>query len=256
LAYGLALTALWALCGLVIIPSVIVSAYHERSLSFLNAMLAGRGVHPVERYLNFWRPIALDLLCLCAALAVAGVAAEIWQGRANNRPAGPAAAARMPIHRFVLANIAIVALLGSFLLVHLSVRWGVGSHEPWPFSTFSMYTHIFRDPFPYFRLYLTTPGSGSERAFLDGAVFYPFDTPRLMENFWVFSADQPRVERLLEYLRRGYNRRVESGELAGPRAECVELYPVELPLRNPVLDPLQNLPPAPMAKACAPAAAP
>jgi hypothetical protein len=255
LAYGLALTALWALFGLVVIPGVIVSAYHERSLSFLNAMLAGRGVHPVEHYLNFWRPIALDLLCLCAALAAVGVAAEIFQGRANSRPAGPAATAPMPIHRFVLANIAIVALLASFLLVNLAVRWGVGNHEPWPFSTFSMYTHTFRDPFPYFRVYLTTPGPGSERAFLEAAALFPFDTPRIMD-FRTFSADQPRLERLLEYLRRGYNLRVESGELAGPLAECVELYPVELPLRNPVLDTLANLPPAPMAKACAPAAAP
>jgi hypothetical protein len=38
--------------------------------------------------------------------------------------------------------------------------------------------------------------------------------------------------------------------MAGLIAECVELYAVELPLRKPVRDPLENIPPIPLAKVC------
>jgi hypothetical protein len=214
----------------------------------LNAIVAGRDVHPVERYLDLWRRIAFDILWICIALSIAAVAAEILQR--DHELGEPGVSAQMPAHRFVIANGAIAGMLLSFLFVHLSVRWGVGSPDPWPVSTFPMFSGIVSDPLSYFRLFGATSGPESKRFFLDGPALYPFDRSRLTRNFRVLSADEPRLERVLEHLGRRYNVRVAAGDLAGPVAECVELYAVELPLRKPIRDPLENIPPIPLARVC------
>ena len=45
---------LWLALAFAVAPWLIRSAYLEESLPFLNNMLAGRGVHPVEFYLDTW----------------------------------------------------------------------------------------------------------------------------------------------------------------------------------------------------------
>ncbi len=64
-----AASAGWAILALLVVPSVIRSAYAERSLPVLNRILAGRSVHPVEFYLDTWWGVAGKL---SMGLAVAG----------------------------------------------------------------------------------------------------------------------------------------------------------------------------------------
>ncbi len=252
-ALGAGLTALWPVAGFLVVPWLIRSAYHGRSLPFLNRIISGRDIHPVETYLQLWQRIAFDILWICIALSIAAIAAEVWRQR---RLLHVQALVDMPGRRFAMANAALASLLLSFLLVHLFVRWGIGGQDPWPLSTFPMYSGLVSDPFSYLRLFLVTPGPDSNRVFFDGAAIYPFDRPRLLDNFWTHSGDPRETERLLEHLRQRYNSRVASGELTGPFAECVELYAVQLPLRQPIEDPLKGIPPAPLAGACGTTAAP
>jgi len=58
--FSIAVLAAWAVVGLWLVPHLIRQAYRGESLSFLNAMLAGRGSHPVESYLRLWRGMALQ----------------------------------------------------------------------------------------------------------------------------------------------------------------------------------------------------
>ena len=56
--FALAATALWVAVAFAVAPRVIASAYAGRSLATLNAMLSGRGVHPLADYLSYWRYLA------------------------------------------------------------------------------------------------------------------------------------------------------------------------------------------------------
>ena len=245
-ALGAGLTTLWSVIGFLVMPWLVTSAYHGRSLPILNRIISGRDIHPVETYLQLWQRIASDVLWICIAFSIAAIAAEAWRLRHPPQDVP----VDMPRRRLVVANCAVASLLLSFLLVHLFVRWGTGGQDPWPLSTFPMYSGLVSDPFSYLRLFLVTPGPDSSRILFDGAAIYPFDRPRLLDNFWAQSRDQREIEGLLEDLRQRYNSRVASGELAGPYAGCVELYTVQLPLKQPTEDPLENLPSAPSASAC------
>ncbi len=64
---------LWA------VPLVIRLAYQERAFSFLNALIGGRDVHPVEYYLDLWGGAALRLTALLVALGIVAAAAHRYR---------------------------------------------------------------------------------------------------------------------------------------------------------------------------------
>ena len=59
---ALALITLWLAFAMLIVPWVIERAYRGETLSVLNNIISGRGVHPVEFYLDLWRADALRVL--------------------------------------------------------------------------------------------------------------------------------------------------------------------------------------------------
>lgn len=71
---------LWTIAALALVPWIIRSAYAEKSLPFLNALLAGRSVHPVDRYLDAWRNVALKTsLGLVAACVLTFLCVRHWK---------------------------------------------------------------------------------------------------------------------------------------------------------------------------------
>lgn len=65
-----ALGAAWLFTIHVVSPWIVRAVYAERGPAWLNAVLAGRSVHPVERYLGAWNSLAwkLDLIAALALL--------------------------------------------------------------------------------------------------------------------------------------------------------------------------------------------
>lgn len=77
----------WAAVALFVAPSLIRRAYEGRSLPFLDALIEGRGVHPVEHYLAVWRGLAVAISGALVALTAVG-ALMVWKQREIRAAAG------------------------------------------------------------------------------------------------------------------------------------------------------------------------
>lgn len=77
------LTLLWLPVAIWIVPAIIRGAYSGESFSFLSSLLSGRDIHPVERYLDAWRSLAIRLTVLLGVvLAISFVVVRFdrqWQ---------------------------------------------------------------------------------------------------------------------------------------------------------------------------------
>jgi arylsulfatase A-like enzyme len=70
--------AAWVLCGLLVAPRVLASAYAERSLTVLNRVLSGRDTHPLPFYLDVWNR-AFALITVVLIVTALMVALVPWQ---------------------------------------------------------------------------------------------------------------------------------------------------------------------------------
>lgn len=100
----MALSVAWAVFALLVVPHVIRDAYAGRSLAFLNAIIEGKGSHPVEYYLSEWRRLAL-LLTLGGAVVTALVLLA-WRFR---QPTGKGALRRATSTVLVGCSLALVS---------------------------------------------------------------------------------------------------------------------------------------------------
>src|SRR5215831_18484094 len=53
---------LWIVFAKVVVPAVIVSAYHGQSWSFLNSMIRGQATHSVSEYIQDWDAVTIPVL--------------------------------------------------------------------------------------------------------------------------------------------------------------------------------------------------
>lgn len=69
-AWAVALAGAWWAGSRWLVPRLIESAYHERSFGFLNRVVSGRDVHPLDRYLEDWEALAgrVDLLLVAVVV--------------------------------------------------------------------------------------------------------------------------------------------------------------------------------------------
>src|SRR6476619_7981855 len=60
-------TAMWIAFAKLAVPSVIKSVYRGESLSFLNRMIQGQHVNPIEYYLQKWDHFTITTLIILVA---------------------------------------------------------------------------------------------------------------------------------------------------------------------------------------------
>src|SRR6266566_9407038 len=53
---------LWIVFAKLVVPAVIVSAYHGQSWSFLNSMIRGQATHSVSEYIQDWDAVTSPIL--------------------------------------------------------------------------------------------------------------------------------------------------------------------------------------------------
>ena len=53
---------LWTVCAKLVVPSIIESAYHGRSWSFLNHTISGQATRPVGQYIQDWDVVTIPVL--------------------------------------------------------------------------------------------------------------------------------------------------------------------------------------------------
>src|SRR5215831_2411346 len=53
---------LWIVFAKLVVPAVIVSAYHGQSWSFLNSMIRGQATHSVSEYIQDWDAVTIHVL--------------------------------------------------------------------------------------------------------------------------------------------------------------------------------------------------
>src|SRR5262245_39875585 len=53
---------LWIICAKLIVPTIIESAYHGQSWSFLNRTIRGQTSHPVSEYIQDWDVVTISVL--------------------------------------------------------------------------------------------------------------------------------------------------------------------------------------------------
>ena len=144
LGIGLALTVVWAALAYFAVPPLIASAYRGESLPLLNAVIEGRDVHPLSKYLEEWaRAARLGLAVLSGGTLLLALVTRIEFQRAADRllrlraqdaetsmALGPNTARRRGINAWIL------------LLLCASMACIVVGKEVWPFSHYDMYAAI------------------------------------------------------------------------------------------------------------------
>src|SRR5262245_17852342 len=168
-------------------PRVIRDAYRESSLPALNRILQGRGVHPVEYYLEAWQSRSRPALAVLAGLwvlfvaasqpRVAGAIARVLKPLPPDPPALPSHARRL-----LVTGIAAVITAGSAAEIVLDPPY---AREHWPFSQYQMYSERSGPKLSIRRLFGVVSGIGREIPLVEKRYLFPFDHSR----FW-FSMDR------------------------------------------------------------------
>ncbi len=58
----MSLAFLWIIFSRFVVPTVIESAYRGESVPFLNSIISGQAIHPLEHYLAHWEIISWSIL--------------------------------------------------------------------------------------------------------------------------------------------------------------------------------------------------
>jgi hypothetical protein len=159
--------ALALVVALFVGPALVRSMYEERSLSFLNALISGRDVHPVEKYLRDWQKLAF-----IATTAVAlGLPALYWSGLRI-----VAFSKCFPGHgrspRRLYAALFFICLYLGLSLWPLHIQ-----QDLFPFCYYSMYSGVTREPkLDALQCYVVREDGTEE---LDWNAFPPFSAARL-----------------------------------------------------------------------------
>ena len=118
--WAAALLVVWGVAAVWAVPPVIRQAYRGESLGMLNAMLSGRAVHPLSRYLDVWSALALRITIGLIVAAVATYALIRW---------------RDPVTRFarrtLFAAPAVSPARGMLLAAGLGLAAGFGEFLSW-----------------------------------------------------------------------------------------------------------------------------
>jgi len=70
MAGSVSLAFLWSIFSRFVVPAIIESAYRAESLPFLNDIISGQAIHPVEHYLAGWEIISWRILGMLVAVSL------------------------------------------------------------------------------------------------------------------------------------------------------------------------------------------
>jgi len=135
-ASAIAAVAVWLLVARAFIPWLIGQAYAGRSLGFLNRMISGSAVHPLELYLTQWTGIAKTLTFIFATLAL--VVCVVASFRSLLRAHG---AATFAPEAGLRGWPAIKARLGDLMPVAVWFGLAVGLSEAWYIAGKAFFVH-------------------------------------------------------------------------------------------------------------------
>lgn len=84
----IAMAASWIIFSYFVVPSIIRSAYRGESLSFLNAIISGQAIHPVENYVETWQAIQWRLLSTLCGIGIMAALFGAFSHRKTRMPLG------------------------------------------------------------------------------------------------------------------------------------------------------------------------
>lgn len=163
----LAILAAWLAFAFFVGPILVRQAYEGRSFSFVNKVISGRDVHPVEKYLRDWRKLAL-LGTGAIAVGLPGLYV------AGNRVADYC---QRPERHGMSRNgiYAALVVIGVYLGLSLVPIWK--QRDAFPFCYYSMYSGVNREMRLEALQYYLVRADGTEE--LDWLAFPPFAAARL-----------------------------------------------------------------------------
>jgi hypothetical protein len=130
----------WLLFALLVVPSFIVNAYHERGPRMLRGIISGQALFGVDHYLSLWAHATWSVLGALVVMAGAGwtVRLPLVQRLLDERVArlvasDPMRDPAMSPPRLRLVNAIIAIVIGGALL---ALAFNI---ELWPFSPYAMY---------------------------------------------------------------------------------------------------------------------
>jgi hypothetical protein len=214
------LTLGWALFGYALAPIVIANAYHQKSLGFLNGLIAGRANHTLGEYLIDWRHIAnkasLDLGVLGAFALLAFLS---WNPRGRVIGCEPAVKSGISKPRLLLVYALGAIIFGGTLSDMLS------DTEHWPFSPYPMYSTMdVSETYSFLRLYGVLQRSPLVEVPLDDNIYLqPLDNSRLPPALERAAMENRLDEAMADCLAR-YESARQAGRHGGPRLVGVRLY--------------------------------
>ncbi len=134
--------------------------------------------------------------------------------------------------RLLVVNGLIALLLGGSLFA--IVR---GTDWYWPFCTYPMYAMVVRAPVLVTYRIEGITSDGKTVSLMGTPAIEPFEPARLSSAFRALAPFPDRCRRAVEDLRDRYNRRVRSGELAGPPLVGMRVELAKWRLDRPTLAP-------------------
>ncbi|MBI1815263.1 MAG: hypothetical protein HYR72_09820 [Deltaproteobacteria bacterium] len=219
----------WLSFALVVVPSLIVSAYHERGPRMLRGIISGQALFNVDHYLALWTQVAWRVFG--ALLVMAGTSWTVSRPRVQQMldahvarlvASDPMRDPAMSPPRLRLVNAIIAIVVGGALL---ALAFNI---ELWPFSPYAMYAELRTRSMRFPRLVGVIAGDpSSELPLYASEYLQPFDQQRLHEG----------LERLLRNARRDqllptaladvlarYAALRDAGRHDGPALQAIRLY--------------------------------
>ena len=104
----------WVIFSYFVVPTIIESAYRGESLPFLNSIITGQAIHPVEHYLNSWQAISWRVLGMLSVIGIMAVLFGVFLRQNTTVPSG--------IKIFLAADVSL-ALAYLFIITILPPSW-------------------------------------------------------------------------------------------------------------------------------------
>ncbi len=222
----------WLLFALFVVPSLIVSAYHERGPQMLRGIISGQALFGVDHYLAVWAQATWSVFG--ALVVMAGVSWTVrrpWVQRlldaqvARLVAADPVRDPAMSPHRLRLVNAIIAIVIGGALV---AIAFNI---ELWPFSPYAMYAERRTRSMKVPRLVGVTETDPSyELPLFAFAYLRPFDQQRLQEGLERLlrnsQRDQLLPTALADVLAR-YAALRDAGRHDGPALQAIRLYQLQ-----------------------------
>ena len=108
------IVASWVIFSQLIVPSIIENAYRGESLPFLNDIISGQAIHPVEHYLASWETISWRLLGVLSLIGITALLFGLFLGQTTTVPSG--------IKIFLAADVSL-GLAYLFIITILPPSW-------------------------------------------------------------------------------------------------------------------------------------